>query len=201
MQAVQLPASPVPALHTLELVEPEHESLLQAFFEANPAYFRSVNGEPPAPDEAHHEIHDQPPAGWPFTKKWLIGYADGNGTLVAMANVISDLLAAGVWHIGLFIVATTRHGNGEAKVLLQGLQDWAGANGAGWLRLGVVQGNARAERFWESAGYVEARTREGIPMGKLSHTVRVMVKPLAGGSMEEYLTLVPRDRPEPASAP
>jgi len=30
--------------------------------------------------------------------------------------------------------------------------------------------------------------------------VRVMVKPLAGGTIEEFLSLVPRDRPEGPSA-
>src|SRR5205814_4167986 len=42
----------------------------------------------------------------------------------------------------------------------------------------------------------QTRTREGVQMGKLTNTVRVMVKPLAGGSIEEFLSLVPRDRPE-----
>jgi len=67
-------------------------------------------------------------------------------------------------------------------------------------RLGVVRGNTRAERYWESLGYVQTRTREGVQMGKLTNTVRVMVKPLAGGTIEEFLSLVPRDRPEVPSA-
>jgi hypothetical protein len=33
-------------------------------------------------------------------------------------------------------------------------------------------------------------------MGRLVNTLRVMVKPLAGGSTAQYLTLVERDRPE-----
>jgi len=76
----------------------------------------------------------------------------------------------------LFIVATARHGTGDAQVLNEGLEDWARANGAKWLRLGVVQGNVRAERYWESLGYIQTRTREGMQMGKLTNTVRVMVK-------------------------
>jgi hypothetical protein len=35
-----------------------------------------------------------------------------------------------------------------------------------------------------------------MQMGKLTNTVRVMVKLLAGGTIEEFLSLVPRDRPE-----
>ena len=76
-----------------------------------------------------------------------------------------------------------------------------GVRGREWLRLGVVHGNLRAERFWDALGYVEARTRQGVELGKLVNTVRVMVKPLAGGTLARYLTLVGRDRPDPADAP
>ena len=194
-----LPPSLIPALRSVEIT-PDREPDLQRFFEANPEYFIAVSGEPARPNEAHEEIHGELPAGWRYTKKWLIGYLDTQGTLVAMANVVSDLLAPGVWHIGLFIVATARHGCGEAQTLHRGLEAWVRSHGAAWLRLGVVQGNTRAERFWASLGYVETRTREGIEMGRRVNTVRVMVKPLAGGTLEQYRALVPRDRPEPSAA-
>lgn len=195
-RATALPTSPLPGLHSIELT-PVHAPELQRFFEANPPYFLAVNGEPAGPGEAHEEIHGELPSGWSFTKKWLVGYVDGAGSLVAMANVITDLLAPGVWHIGLFIVATSRHGNGDAQALYHGLEGWAMHNGAEWLRLGVVHGNLRAERFWESLGFVQTRTRTGVAMGRLSQTLRVMVKPLLGAGLEHYLSLVPRDRPEP----
>jgi GNAT superfamily N-acetyltransferase len=198
--APSLPPSPIAALRTVEIGAGD-EPLLQRFFDENPAYFMAVHGEPAGPDEAHEEILAQPPAGWSFTKKWLVGYVDATGSLVAIADVITDLLAPGVWHIGLFIVATARHGNGDAQRLHHGLERWAADHGARWLRLGVVSGNARAERFWQSMGYTQVRTREGITMGKLTNTVRVMVKPLDGQTVEGLLSLVPRDRPEPTTSP
>jgi GNAT superfamily N-acetyltransferase len=195
MSIAELPASLIAGLRTVALGSGD-EPALQRFFEANPRYFVAVNGEPAGPGEAHEEIHGELPAGWAFTKKWVVGYLDADNQVVALANVVSDLLAPGVWHIGTFIVATSRHGSGEAQVLYRGVEDWARANGARWLRLGVVQGNGRAERFWERLGYVETRTRTGVEMGRLTNTLRVMVKPLAGGMLEPYLQLVPRDRPE-----
>jgi GNAT superfamily N-acetyltransferase len=176
----------------------EEEPRLQAFFVASPEYFLAVNGEPAGPNEAHEEIHGELPDGWSFTKKWLVGYVNSGGMLVAMANVVSDLLAPSVWHIGLFVVTTSLHGTGLAQALYREIETWAASNGASWLRLGVVQGNGRAERFWESLGYIEARTRPGVTMGKLTNTLRVMFKPLSGGTLEQYLSLVPRDRMAPA---
>jgi hypothetical protein len=82
---------------------PEYEVTLLRFFDADPLYFLSVTGEPSSAGEAHEEIHGALPAGWPFTRKWLVGDLDQSGRLVAMTNIVSDLLARGVWHIGLFI--------------------------------------------------------------------------------------------------
>jgi len=183
---------------TIRAVELDDDDIgrLQQFFELNPEYFVAVTGRPPSAQEAHEEIQGSVPAGWPFTRKWTLGYPDEHDSLIAMANVVSDLLAPAVWHIGLFIVATRLHGNGAAQSLYGRLEDWMRGQGAQWLRLGVVRGNARAERFWERLGFVDVRLREGIAMGARVNTVRVMVKALAGGTIPQYLALVARDRPE-----
>jgi len=172
--------------------------LLQRFFEANPEYFHAVNGAGPGPNEAQSELHSELPAGWPYTRWWIPGFFDDARVLHGMAGMVEDLLAPGVWHIGLFMVATPAHGTGLATTLYGALEAWAKSRGAQWLRLGVVAGNVRAERFWERNGYVESRTRTGIAMGSKVNTVRVMIKPLAGGALASYRTLVPRDRPDPA---
>jgi len=169
---------------------------LQRFFERNPDYFWSVNGEAPSADEAHDEMHAPLPDGWPHTWQGTIGFIDAHDDLIGMANVVTDLLATGVFHIGLFIIATSLHGSGAAQTLHDALERWAIANGTRWLRLGVVSGNVRAERFWMKLGYVDLRMRTGIPMGKRVNDVRVMVKPLTSNTLADYLTLVPRDRPD-----
>jgi GNAT superfamily N-acetyltransferase len=188
-----LPVSPIQDVHTVELTA-DRAPLLQRFFEENPAYFLATSGELAGPQEGLEEIISELPVGMSFTKKWVVGYVGTNGALIAMANVITDLLATSIFHIGTFIVATERHGSGEAQVLHHGLEEWALANGAAWLRLGVVQGNVRAERFWATQGYIPVRERPGIEMGKRVVTVRNMVKPLSGGCLEEYFALAPRDR-------
>ena len=169
---------------------------LQHFFAANPDYFITVNGAPPRDDEAQQEFADRPPPGMPFQRHWMIGFVDEAGRLVAMASILSDFLAAGVWHIGLFIVATPLHGTGVSGVLYRHLQDWMKVEGARWIRLGAVVGNAKAERFWEKAGYAEVRRRSGVRTGELTSVVRVLVKPLGDATVDEYLRRVERDRPD-----
>ena len=195
MKAV--PLFTVDSVACTELTEGELPRL-QEFLEANPAYYIAVNGRPPGPNEAREEFEFALPAEWPFEKKWLLLFRRVDGSIVGVAGLISDLFARGVWHIGLFMVATSLHGSGTARVLYGELESWMRSRGGRWVRLGVVEGNRRAERFWESLGYVETRKRVGVPMGQQVNDLRVMAKPLAGGAISEYLDLVIRDRPDSA---
>ena len=173
---------------------PSDEARLQGFFEANPEYFLAINGAPPRPDEAREEMHAMPPPEWPLGAKWVLGFEDASGDLVAMADILQDLFAPGIWHIGLFIVATALHGRGEGAAIYAQLEAWMRSEGAAYVRLGVVIGNARAERFWERMGYVEVRRRDSVDTGGRVNDLRVMVKPIGGGSLTNYLAYVARDR-------
>jgi GNAT superfamily N-acetyltransferase len=113
---------------------------LQRFFDENPEYFVIVTGEAAGPGEASDAIHGALPEGWSFTKKWAIGFVDEAGSMIGMADVVSDLLTQHVWHIGLFIVATRLRGAGVAQLLYSHLEHWTHEHGAQWLRLGVVKG-------------------------------------------------------------
>ena len=184
-----------PGLRALECGEADVPAL-QRFLEENPEYFLAVSGEGPHAGQAREELEDRPPPGWPWDGKWMLRFVDADGAMVALADVVSNLLAPGVWHVGLFIVATRLHGSGRASEAFGALEGWVRDGGAQWLRLNVAVGNTRAERFWERTGFAEVRRREGVRIGRQDNTMRVMLKPLAGGSFAEYLARVPRDRPE-----
>jgi GNAT superfamily N-acetyltransferase len=195
MTPAPLPSSPIEGLRAIELGI-EDAPLLQRFFDANPAYFLAVQGEPAGPDQARTELAETPPRDVPWSRVWQLGFADDAGHLAAFAGLVADLFAPDVCHIGLFIVDASRQGSGDAHRLYAGLEHWARDHGAAWMRLGVVVGNTRAERFWARCGFTRARLRTGYQMGRQTNVVAVMVKPLGGGSLQDYLVLVARDRPE-----
>ena len=97
--------------------------------------------------------------------------------------------------MGLFIAATALHGSDRPRRIYEGLEGWMHGQGAQWLRLGVVRGNTKGERFWEKRGYLQTRERGPIAMGLRSNLLRAMVKPLAGGELADYLATVTRDQP------
>jgi GNAT superfamily N-acetyltransferase len=167
---------------------------LQRVYEATPSYFHAVLGEAPGPNSARETFERRPPPEMTFTRKRVLGFRAREADLVAVADVIEDLLAPHVWHVGLFLVSEPLHGSGIAQRAYGELESWMRGQGAHWLRLGAVAGNDRAERFWRRQGYVETRRRSGVAMGRKVNELIVMVKPIAGGSLEEYLALVPGDR-------
>jgi GNAT superfamily N-acetyltransferase len=169
---------------------------LQALFDASPEYSLAVNGRLPRADEAQAEFDELPPAHLGFTRRWVAGVFDNGDRLIGVAVVVADLAARGVWHVALFFVASALHGQGIGSRIWAALEDWARGAGAQWLRLGVVEGNAPAERFWAKHGFAEVRVRHGVDTGGLINTVRVMVKPLGPAGLAAYLEHVPRDRPD-----
>jgi GNAT superfamily N-acetyltransferase len=168
---------------------------LQVLFEANPDYFVAVNGKPPAADEAMREFEDFPPAHLTYGTRWFAGIFDRGRTMVGVSNVISDLSAKDVWHIALLFLDHKLRGTGAAEDLYASIEALSISSGARWMRLGVIEGNHRAERFWSKCGYSEVRTRQLTNISGETKIVRVMVKPLLGGTFAEYLRLVPRDAP------
>jgi len=169
---------------------------VQALFETNPGYFLRVGGLPPRPDEARQEFEELPPPHLGFTRRWFAGIRGADDdALRGVIVLLSDLGAPGVWHIALFLLADAWHGSGLAAEVHDGLVDFARAQGARWLRLGVVRGNLRAQRFWTRQGYIEVRER-AVPMadGQV-RAVAVCVRDLAGDGLSRYGALVPRDHP------
>lgn len=188
---------------TLMPLELQDAGALQVFLEANPRYSEIVSGRPWLQGEALSELAEMPPAHWAHgAVHKLAALHPRTGAWQAYVDLVEGLFHERVWHIGLFLVDQGLHGSGFAAVLLTELEKQARAQGAKWMRLGVVVGNARAERFWLRQGFVETRQRSGVAMGLLSQTLRVMVKPLCQAGLDEYLSLVRRDQPDqPGSQP
>jgi GNAT superfamily N-acetyltransferase len=195
MKPMHPPPSPIDGLLAIQLTARDAPTL-QQFFDANPAYFLAVQGEPAGPGQALSELTETPPSDVPWSAVWQVAYVEASGRLAAFAGIVTDLFAPDVCHIGLFIVDTSRHGTGVAQRLYAGIEQWARDHGAAWMRLGVVVGNTRAERFWARCGFLPVRMREGYVMGRRTNVVAVLVKPLGTGSLDDYLGLVARDRPD-----
>jgi GNAT superfamily N-acetyltransferase len=172
---------------------------LQRLWDENPLYFQTVNGRNARPGEALEEFDERPPANLSWREHWMLGLfgSDGarHGELLGTIVVVSDLVAAGAWHLALLWLPSAKHGSGLAQASYDALERWAEAQGARWMRLACVVGNTRAERFWERQGFVELKRWQDFDTGGRLNAMRVMLKPLGANTLEQYLAAVPRDRP------
>ena len=183
-----------PEFRALEL-EAASVPRLASFYADNPEYHVTVAGAPAGPNAAQEDFDARPPEAWAYTRKWVLLFEDDEGAAVGMADLLQDLFEPGIWHVGLFIVATRWHGSGRAQAMFGTLERWMVGQGARWLRLGVVDGNARGSAFWRRVGFAEVRTRENYEVGARRHRLQVMVKPLGEPDWAWYRKAVPRDRP------
>lgn len=168
---------------------------IQAFTESNPEYWLLTHGHPPEPDDAARSFEWRPPAEMVYSEHfWFLVRDVSTQEIIGQIGVATDLLAAGVYHLGFFMTAARTHGTGFAQRLYEAYERWAIDRGARWLRLGVVEVNRRAEAFWRRVGYVETRRQDNYVLGDLSHVLITMVKPMSGEALREYLEAVPRDR-------
>lgn len=166
---------------------------LQTLCDANPDDLLAVRDRPPGPDAARHAFDGHPARHLLRPRRWNAGFFAREGPMIGVTEVVADRFTEGVWHIGLFVVAKAPRGPGVAQALYPGFEAWAAGEGARWLRLDVVAGHARAERFWRAHGWREVGLRRGVGTG--GRTLRRLIKPLAGDDLAVYLDLVPGERP------
>jgi GNAT superfamily N-acetyltransferase len=169
---------------------------LQALFNANPFYFQTINGRDALPDEAQQEFDERPPPHLSWRAQQVLGLYDAAERLQGTAVITEDLGTPGCTHLGLLWLVDALHGRGIGQRWHAAYEDWARRQGARWLRLGVVQANERATRFWPQLGYQRLRVREGVDTGGRINTLWAMVKPMPGESVDAYLARVPRDAPD-----
>ena len=166
---------------------------LQVLFDANPQDLLTAHDRLPGPDAARKAFEGRASPHLPRGRRWLAGFFERDGAMVGATEVVAGRGAEGVWHVGLCHVATARLGRAVAQELVRGLEGWAAGQGARWLRLDVVAGDA--ERFWHALGFGEVGVRPRVDAGGRVDVVRRLVKPLAGGDRAADLLLVRRDRP------
>lgn len=84
----------------------------------------------------------------------LIAEEDGRAAGFAFVEHATDYFSGERHgHLGMIAVTEAAEGHGAAAALLRGAEAWTAAQGYATLTLNVFEGNARARRAYERAGY------------------------------------------------
>ena len=149
---------------------------LQALFEACPDYHLLGTGCSPTPNAAD-EMYVELPPGKTLGDKVLLGLFDDAGCLHGVIDLIRDYPDAGIWYLGLFLLRPNWRSKGVGARIHEALLGWCVSLGAQTIRLGVVERNQAAGRFWSRLGYEAIATTQAV-MGTEANQVIVMARPL-----------------------
>ncbi|MDQ7843351.1 MAG: GNAT family N-acetyltransferase [Armatimonadota bacterium] len=125
---------------------------LQELFEQSQEYFELEFGLPPGPSEAHSTFIALP-EGKHYEDKLLIGLFEADDILAGVLDVIRDYPAAGEWSIGLMLLHPSRRRQGVGSEVFSAFEKWAASQGARRIRIGVLEHNQQALRFFQRVGF------------------------------------------------
>lgn len=118
----------------------------------NPQYYRY---HPPAAtaDSIREDMRALPPGREP-QDKYYVGYFAGDGTLLAVMDLILGYPQEKTALIGFFMVSAAHQGTGLGGSALVGeVSAYLRAQGYTKLRLGVDKGNPQSHAFWTKNGF------------------------------------------------
>ncbi len=153
----------------------------QAFriFLSNSAYFMMMNGKAPGRETLKAALRERPEEVLAQDKHFCLVMAETDGTMqpAAVVDWLDDFPKKGTRYLGLFMTDAPLHGTGESFEILTWILKGFQREWVSQVRLGVLEANERALRFWAKAGFLPIKTVEH-GQGLLSHRIRVLEKQL-----------------------
>jgi len=120
-------------------------------------YYKLCADAPPSKDDAL-EIFTALPPGKQYEDKYSLGVFNTSNRLIGVVDIVKNYPATGEWMLGLLLIKPNERSNGLGRTIHAGLVEWARTNGAASIRIGVIEDNIKAEKFWFELGYVKIKT-------------------------------------------
>ena len=109
--------------------------------------------------------------------KALIGiFEDGESDMCGLLDVIKNHPQEGEWMLGLFLLAPDKRGQGFGRAFYLSFEKWAQINGAKTIRIGVIEHNSRALKFWRDLGFLEIERKSPYTFGKRESALLVLTR-------------------------
>ena len=158
--------------YTIKLLSCDDVISLQALCERCSDFSMLIEGRLPEKDAGHEILFDLPPDK-DLKDKLVLGVYKENNSLVAVLDLIKDYKVIGEWTLGLMMIDPNERGNGLGRKLHEFLRKFVLESKGNVLRIGVVEENYGALKFWTEMGYSEVN-RVMARYGNKEHVVIVM---------------------------
>lgn len=147
-------------------------ALVQDLYERCSDYHELEEGMPTRPGAGEHLLTSLPP-GKTTADKHVLGLHAPEGDLVGVLDLIQDLPGEREWCLGLLMIDPTARAAGLGTRIFHALERAVAAAGGTAIYIGVLEHNARAERFWRRLGFAELRRQDYS--SALGHPSRLIV--------------------------
>ena len=134
-------------------------------------YYILSGGVFPSKEEINDIFTDLPP-NKNLEDKFLLGVYKFE-ELIGMVDIIKDFPTIGEWTLGLMLIEPGERGSGLGKIIHKELIKWAKGLGAKTFRIGVIEDNHKAFKFWSNLGYIKIKEVK-MDFKSKAHVVNIM---------------------------
>ncbi|KGG80336.1 hypothetical protein Y919_06930 [Caloranaerobacter azorensis H53214] len=135
-------------------------------------YFYLVEGRK-ADESSVKELFEDLPPGKHIDDKNIFGVFY-NEKLIGIVDLVQDFPEKGEWIIGLMLLHPDERRKGLGKAIHDIIVDIANEQKAKKLRIGVVEQNEKALKYWKNIGYKEIKRTQPLKYGSKESIVIVM---------------------------
>ncbi len=147
--------------------------VIQTIFEKCEDYLLLVDGCEVNQNTGKNEYFSLPP-GKTENDKAVIGIFDENNEVISYIDSIKDYPEKDSYWIGLFLVDPLQRSKGIGKKIISDFLIYIKNEGARYVKLGVVEENEKAYKFWKKIGFETYDITEPREFGKKTHRVYKM---------------------------
>jgi GNAT superfamily N-acetyltransferase len=145
---------------------------LQDLFERCTDFHELSEGGPTRSTAGAEELVARP-AGKELADKFSFGIYAPAGGLVGFLDLMRDYPAESEWWIGLLMLDPAVRGGGLGGRIYRAAAEWVSAQGGAMIRIGVLEQNPDAMRFWQRQGFLELRREPHV--SDTGHRSRLVV--------------------------
>lgn len=146
---------------------------LQKLCESCSKYYRIMEGKT-VPSTAGEEVFFDLPKGKQPEDKTVIGVYSEEENLLGIIDMIKDFPRKNIWFIGLMMIDPKKRSQGLGEEMVKNYINLAKDNGIAKIKLGVLQENEGAVRFWDKLGFKITKEISNYKINKKTTTVYAM---------------------------
>ncbi len=159
--------------YSVHRMSPEDISAIQKVYDKCLDYMLLVDGHPADPNVVEEEFRSVPP-GRSNEDKFVFGISDSRRGIVGLLDILRWYPDETTWWIDTLLFIPESRSQSLGEKVTQGFVDYARANGAQAIMLGVVEENLRAYKFWIKMDFEFVHETEPRQFGNKKQRVKIM---------------------------